>query len=425
MKIIRLEAENIKRLRAVSVSPSGAAVRIAGRNAQGKSSLLDSIEMALGGGKSIPTDPVRHGERRGRVLVDLGDLVIERTFDSKGTRLIVRNAEGVEQKSPQGILDALCSRVAFDPFAFSKMDPPKQDETLRKAIGLDWSELDAHRKKAFDDRADVNREAKALEARIQAMPRHAEALPAVSVADLLAELQKREQAAAVVAKAEGVVRDRAAKEGAKYDEIEAVSAEIRRLQERRTVLEAEAHELAKATEEAREALAILGTPSPVDEVREQLATAEERNRKARENEERASAEASLGALRKRSEALTDQIAAIDEEKRVSLEAASFPVPGLGFDETGPTLNGIPLAQASQAERLRVSIAIGLALNPKLRVLLVREGALLDEEAMGILETMATEADAQVWIERVGKGDPGAIIIEDGSVESDSEGVAAE
>ena len=98
-----------------------------------------------------------------------------------------------------------------------------------------------------------------------------------------------------------------------------------------------------------------------------------------------------------------------------LAAASFPVAGLSFGEEGLLYQDRPLEQASSAEQLRVSVAMGLALNPQLKVLLIRDGSLLDGDSMRTIAEMAEAAEAQVWIERVGDGDPAAIVIEDGSV----------
>ena len=42
MKIIELQAENVKRLKAVDITPDGTLQVIGGRNAQGKSSVLDA-----------------------------------------------------------------------------------------------------------------------------------------------------------------------------------------------------------------------------------------------------------------------------------------------------------------------------------------------------------------------------------------------
>ncbi|MDE2470486.1 MAG: AAA family ATPase, partial [Bradyrhizobium sp.] len=64
MKIIRLESENIKGLRAVEVEPDGNVVIIGGKNGAGKSSVLDSMWYALGGKDALPSKPIRNGEKK-------------------------------------------------------------------------------------------------------------------------------------------------------------------------------------------------------------------------------------------------------------------------------------------------------------------------------------------------------------------------
>jgi len=61
--------------------------------------------------------------------------------------------------------------------------------------------------------------------------------------------------------------------------------------------------------------------------------------------------------------------------------------------------------------------IGLAANPKLRVLLIRDGSLLDSENLEVVRKMAEEADAQIWLEKVSEGADCSVIIEDGEVKS--------
>ena len=84
MKIVRLEAENVKRLVAVEIAPDGSLVVIGGKNGAGKSSTLDSIAMALGGKDLVPEKPLRDGAEKGHVEVDLGDLIVRRTFTAAG-----------------------------------------------------------------------------------------------------------------------------------------------------------------------------------------------------------------------------------------------------------------------------------------------------------------------------------------------------
>jgi DNA repair exonuclease SbcCD ATPase subunit len=415
MHIVKLEASNVLRIRAVTIEPSGAVVVIGGRNGQGKTSTLAAIEMALGGGKSIPEMPVRTGARSARVVLDLGDIVVERTFSAKGTQLVVRNADGVEQRSPQGLLDALTNRIGFDPLEFARAKSAEQDRILKDALGLDLSDLDAQHADIYQRRTATNNELRSAKARLEATDVHADAPPAEeSVAELAAELKRRQGEAA---KSTDLAKQASEKETAVSKAEKVVSDTRIRIAELEKELGRLLGELDTARtvhEEARRAAENFTFDDPA-EIETKLITVEETNRKVRENAARAELAKQADELREKSQLFTDALAELEEQKQARIAAAKFPVEGLGFDESGPTLNGIPLAQCAHSERLRVSVAIGLALNPKLKVLLIREGAWLDEDAMRLLATMAEDAGAQVWIERVGTGDPGAVIIEDGEV----------
>ena len=95
----------------------------------------------------------------------------------------------------------------------------------------------------------------------------------------------------------------------------------------------------------------------------------------------------------------------------------MPVKGLSFGEGEVVFNGLPLNQASDAEQLRVSIAIAMAANPKLRVLRIRDGSLLDERSLAAVATMADTQDYQIWIERVDSSGKVGVHMEDGEVKN--------
>lgn len=62
VKILSLEAENIKRVRAVRIEPTAAGLTIiGGDNNQGKTSVLDAISWALGGDRFRPSKAAREG----------------------------------------------------------------------------------------------------------------------------------------------------------------------------------------------------------------------------------------------------------------------------------------------------------------------------------------------------------------------------
>jgi hypothetical protein len=150
-----------------------------------------------------------------------------------------------------------------------------------------------------------------------------------------------------------------------------------------------------------------------DDFLEQISNLQDTNRRVRQNSDRRKAEGQLAIALKESADLTEQIEGLDAEKKALLESARFPVHGLSFTDEGVLFNGLPLEQASQGEQLRVSAAIGMALNPKLKVLMIRDASLLDDEAMAILAQQAHDKGYQLWLERVGAGQEVSVVIEDG------------
>jgi len=160
--------------------------------------------------------------------------------------------------------------------------------------------------------------------------------------------------------------------------------------------------------------AIAALPDPAD-LDEQIAGAEDVNAKVRANAAKEKALAAVETLREKSREKTARLNAIDEERAKILAAATFPVPGLSIENGAVTFGGIPLDQASQAEAIRVSFGVAAALNPRIRIVMVRDGSLLDADSMAALAAAAAEHDVQVWVERVGDTDEGAIVIEDGTV----------
>ncbi|MFC6790624.1 AAA family ATPase [Methylobacterium komagatae] len=170
MKIVQLEAENVKRLRAVTIRPDGNLVEITGRNGQGKSSVLDAIWWALSGTTHIQAVPIRKGENEARIRLDLGDIKVVRTFkkredESFGTTLVVESVEGARFPSPQRMLDSLLGALSFDPLAFTRMDGKAQLQAMRRFVpDVDFEAIEAANEVDYDLRTGVNRQAKQLRA---------------------------------------------------------------------------------------------------------------------------------------------------------------------------------------------------------------------------------------------------------------------
>ena len=109
-----------------------------------------------------------------------------------------------------------------------------------------------------------------------------------------------------------------------------------------------------------------------------------------------------------------------KQKQDAIAGAAMPVDGLGFGAGVVTYNGVPFDQASSAEQLRVSMGIAIAANPKLRVIRITDGSLLDEDSLAAIGEMAKAADFQVFVEVVDSSGTVGIVIEDGLVASTPE-----
>lgn len=413
MKILRLQSENIKRISVVDITPDGNLIQIAGKNGNGKTSVLDSILYALGGANSIPMKPVREGCERGRIEIKLGDgqsaaLIIERTFTESNSYLSVKTEDGAKYPKPQRILDDMLGALTFDPLQFMRSDAKAQFETLRGIVDLpiDLDDVDRMRAEAFEARTEKNRQIKALKAQIDVIvpPENVpdEKIDTNAIIERLARVDEHNsevrQAQKLVANAEHAV------ETCRRN-VERIEAELKAAKSQLSTAES-AYSLIKD-----KPIAELVDPQ---KIKNDLAAAEEQNRAFDIAARIKKMLAQHDALENEAHALTDRITEIDQLKSDALEAAEMPVAGLSFGDGVVTLNGIPINQASDAEQLKISTAIAAALNPKLRIIRIRDGSLLDDDSMKWLADFADERDMQIWVEIVGER-PGAIIMEDGHV----------
>lgn len=426
MRIIRLQAEGYKRLEAVDITPDGDLVEVRGNNGNGKSSVLDAIFVALAGAAVAPIKPVREGEEMAIIRVDLGEIVVTRIFTDDGaTRLKVTNADGsATYSSGQTMLDDLIGHIAFDPLEFARLKPDEQAEQLRQLVEIevDLDQLARERQIAFNSRRDLNRDVKALKARLDAIPKldKPETLPdrdalVAALEDAANKNAAREQE--ISRRGQMNERARAAKERA---DVHAETAKKLRLEaEERDKAAAVELEVEKDIKAEIEGLPELAEVIDVAALREQITQADKIKDIADQIRGRETLEAEYSEAVENADAFSVAIEEADKKRNEAIAAAKMPVEGLSLvvnedDKLGVTFNGIPFSQASSAEQLRVSTAVAMAANPKLRVIRIKDGSLLDKNSLSILREMATENDFQIWGEFV--GDEGAgIIMEAGKV----------
>lgn len=466
MKIIKLTAENVKKLKAVEIAPTGPLVEITGANDEGKSSVLDAIFYALAGTASLPSQPVRKGEEKAFVKLELGEITVIRRFTAAGgTSLVVEAANGARFPSPQTMLDQLMGKLSFDPLAFTRMDPKHQLESLRSVvkIELDIDRLDAETRTLQEARTEVNRTVKRLEAQLVSLDPPPSDTPdaLVDINDLVAQLQKANEGNLTLAAerrrradmdteagAQEIIAARLREEVTKIEYAaaqEAVSVKTKaaerrdqRIREAERDFQAEMDSLdgrlkgaanevsdrnyrARVAEDTAEDLrrriaCLLSLPDDLDtqEFQERIAAAQSTNRQVEAKSARTKIASELEKAQISAESLTAGIANNTSKRDAAIASAIMPLPGLSMGAGEVMFDGLPLSQASSSEQLRVSVAIAMAANPKLRIIRIKDGSLLDDAGIETLRQTAQDNDYQVWIERVDTSGKVGIIMEDGT-----------
>ncbi|MBT6047825.1 MAG: AAA family ATPase [Candidatus Scalindua sp.] len=398
MKIIKLNSSNIKRLKSVEleIDENKNLVLVTGKNAAGKTSVLDSIFYAMAGKKNIPGKPIRDGEERADIEVNVDGYIIKRSFTGKDSYLSVTKPDGDQFSNAQDFLNYILGNLSFDPLMFSRLAPAKQVEELTKIIGIDLSEYDENKAKITEERLLVGREGKAL-------PQYTE--------ELITAAKKFEGKKEVSATELAAKLNTAREEHREYNSVQQL---IKDNKDKVADLEGKL----KILKESNVDLATVKKPtSDLVAMEKEMADSEESNKAIRSAQEVLEGSKKVEEKTAEYKSLTEQILSIDAEKKKVLSEAKMPIDGLSWEEDKVLFNNIPYDQISGAEQLRVSMAIAMAANPKLRVILIKDGSLLDQDNLKVVEEMAKDKDFQVWVESVREDGDVGILIEDGSVKS--------
>lgn len=411
--LLGLRVENYKRVELVNVEfpAEGGVVALMGENGAGKSSVLDALESTIAGRKAPKvTKPIHEGADSARIIATFDDIVVTRTYrEGKPTSIVVKAQDGRPVTRAEDLLNKLYSHVALDPLAFSRLTDREQIETLLPLIGFDPAPLEAERKEAYELRTVNNREVAALQTRVAVapMPQAGDPREEVSVADLAAQLRAATEHNAERARRAAALetsREHLEREQAEVDRLEAALAEARRVVENRKVV-------IKATEDGLADMHAIDTT----ELERSIDDAEATNARVRAQVDRRDLEKRLTAALIETERLTGVIADVETRKAAALAAAKMPVPNLSIDEDVLTLNGIPFADASTGEQIRTGTAIAMALNPSLRLIVIRDAILLDEKNRQVIDKLAKDNGFLVLMEISDESAEVGVVIEDGNV----------
>ena len=414
--ITALEAENVKRIKAVAFAPSPTGLTlVGGNNNQGKTSVLDALAWALGGERFRPDAAQRDGAiAPAHLKVTLSNgVVVERK--GKNASLTVTDPTG--RRSGQQLLNAFVEPLALDlPRFMDASDKEKADILLRIiGIGAELHTRDLEIKGLYDKRTFTGQLAAQKKHFAEEMISYPEAPDEpVSASELIRQQQdilarngENQRLRAQYAELEQQVQQC-------VDELKRTRERIATLQQLADELDAKHTKLFNQRETARKTVSQLQDESTA-ELEASIRDIEETNRKVRANLEKSRAEDEAAQYASEYDRLTESIQQKRADRMALLNGADLPLPGLSVEDGVLTYNGKRWRDMSGSDQLRVAAAIVRRLNPDCGFVLLDKLEQMDMTTLQEFSAWLEAEGLQAIATRVSTGSECQIIIEDGMV----------
>lgn len=412
IKINTLQIENIKRVKAVALSPaeSGLTV-IGGKNGQGKTSVLDAIAWALGGDRYRPSNAEREGSTLPpHIKLELSNgLTVERS--GKNSALKVVDTTG--NRSGQQLLNEFVEQLAIDLPRFLRASNREKADTLLQVIGVgdQVRSLEVKEKEVYNRRHMIGQEADRKRKYADELP-HYPAAPnePVSASQLIRQQQD--------------ILARNGENQRKRMRANQIEHEYGRTAAHVSLLRSQLADAEKQLQQLEADLAIAQKDAldlqdeSTDEIERSLQEIEQINIQVRANCDREKAEQDAAHYAQQYQDLTKELEEIRHDKYALLDSAKLPLPGLSVEDGELTYNGKKWDCMSGADQLIAATAIVRAINPKCGFVLLDKLEQLDADTLLSFGSWLEEQGLQAIATRVSTGPECSIIIEDGFVASE-------
>ena len=414
--ITALEAENVKRIKAVALTPAPTGLTlVGGNNNQGKTSVLDALAWALGGEKFRPNAAQRDGAvapAHLRVTLSNG-VVVERK--GKNSSLTVTDPTG--RRSGQQLLNAFVEPLALDLPRFMEASDKEKADILLRIIGI-GNELhlrDMEIKSIYDKRTFTGQLAQQKKHFADELISYPDAPEQpLSASDLIRRQQDILARNGENQRLRQQAQELARQEQQCLDDLKRTRERIAELEKLREELDTKHTKLFNQRKNAEKTVDQLQDESTA-ELEASIQSIEETNRKVRANLEKARAEDEAAKYASDYDKLTDAIEQKRKERLALLNGADLPLPELSVEDGALTYKGKRWRDMSGSDQLRVAAAIVRRLNPDCGFVLLDK---LEQMDMTTLEEFGRWLEAeglQAIATRVSTGSECQIIIEDGMV----------
>lgn len=429
MKIISMVVKNFKNIEKTEVDFAGRSAIIIGKNGAGKSSFIQAICSPIDS-KYIPATPIKKGEERGSIELTIGGKLHgeESTYtlglyfsaEHKKGRITITNSEGEKVSGGKKLISEIVGNIGFDIQEFIKLgvtatgaisEPGVRDqiEILKGLMPRDvlkqMFELDKEYDNIYEARADVNRDISHAKAKLSGHEYSQEEL------EFYKEAKDTKE---IVLKMTNIEKE--------LEDFNRVSHGLESFTSANEFMENDVLEMKKAVKEiegkikdAEDKVAdnkvkidgankwLKGKIKPSIEVlNDELADANGHNEKVKEIKALEGSQEELRKQEKASEEKTERLLKIKEEKKEIFASSPLPVDGLTFDEEGIYFKGLPFQEGQHPTSTIIAIGtkIAQAMNPNLRMIVIKDGSLLDKDVLKWLINNCEENNYQLFIEKV-------------------------
>jgi DNA repair exonuclease SbcCD ATPase subunit len=422
LRLIKAEITNFKNISHKEVRFEGKSALVIGKNGAGKSSLIQAI-MSPVNSKVIPDKPIKEGEERASVELQIGgnlrgedvkyNVSMYFSPENQRGRVVVTNPEGDNITKSKSSITDLMGDISFDIMDFinlgytrdgkpSKPGIREQIEILKKLMPKEAIEtlfkLDRDKKELYDTRTEKNREMEYYRSMLEGnqlsqeeIELYSKPLDAAPVQEKLRNLSNVvANHSEVTSKLNGFIRD----EESLKNEIQEL---VERLQKKKDQLIVTQDNIIKGKEWLDK------NPKPdMSALTQELEKINAHNDKHKIVAELDGKKEKYELLRQETDKQTVTLKNIEEEKKKIFSSNALPVKGLEFDEEQVLFNGLPLSdkQIPTSTLIGIGCKIGMAMNPNLRLMVIRDGSLLDKKTLKYILDICEKQGYQILVEMV-------------------------
>jgi predicted ATP-dependent endonuclease of OLD family len=422
IKVLNILVENFKNIEKTEVDFAGRSAIIIGKNGAGKSSLIQAICSPIDS-NYIPAKPVKKGEERGSIELTIGGslhgedetytLGLHFSEKHKKGRITVTNGQGEKVNGGKQFISDIVGNIGFDIQEFiklgvtssggiSKPGTQEQIEILKKLMPRDilkqMHDLDKEFKDVYEARADVNRDILHAKSKLEShdfsqedLERYSELVNTEGIVSKMTNIEKElEKYNKVFSTVDSLL-----------DSIPLKQERLALLEEKVEALHAEITADIDKLDKGESWLSNKTKPS-IEAMNIELSSANDHNNKVKEVKALEDSQIAIRLLQESSEANTERLDKIKREKKQIFSSSPLPVKGLTFDEEGIYFKGLPFVEGQHPSSTIISIGakIGMALNPNLRMLVIKDGSLLDKKTLKWLVTQCEKENYQLFVEMV-------------------------